>query len=110
MASILSSAIIVNAKTSVSTYVTTAQGLFDELSSVINNLTASGFIGDASNGFQEFFTTKVTPVLQANLTEPGTSITAGITSMLDSIKEQLLDIVDPQLGEINKDPTASMQQ
>ena len=41
MASILTSAIIVNAKSSVSTYVTTAQALYDELSSLIGTLKAS---------------------------------------------------------------------
>jgi len=105
MASILTSAIIVNAKSSVSTYVTTAQGLFDELSALINTLTASNFMGDSAEGFKEFFNTKAKPVLVDNLTEPGTSITAGISSMLDSIKEQLLDTVDPSLGDLNRDPT-----
>ena len=104
MASILTSAIIVNAKNSVSTYVSTAQGLYDELQALINNLTSSNFMGDASDGFKDFFTSKATPALVANLTEPGTSITAGIDSMLDSIKEQLLDTVDPKLGEINRNP------
>ncbi|SDA23138.1 hypothetical protein SAMN02910447_02290 [Ruminococcus sp. YE71] len=105
MASILTSAIIVNTKSSVSTYVTTAQGLYDELQTLINNLTSSNFMGDASDGFKDFFNSKATPALVANLTEPGSSITAGLQSMLDSIKEQLLDTVDPQLGDINRDPT-----
>jgi phage-related minor tail protein len=107
MASILTSAIIADAKSSVSTYVSTAQALYDELSSLLANLTGNNFIGDASTGFMDFFRTKATPVLVDNLTEPGSSITAGITAMLDSIKEQLLDTVDPQLGEINRDPTQS---
>ncbi|MBR6102525.1 MAG: hypothetical protein IKP95_08865 [Ruminococcus sp.] len=105
MASILTSAIIVNAKSSVSTYVTTAQALYDELSSLIGTLTSTNFMGDAATGFKDFFTTKATPVLVDNLTEPGQSITAGLQSMLDSIKEQLLDTVDPSLGDINRDPT-----
>ncbi len=104
MASILTSAIIVNAKSSVSTYVSTAQGLYDELQTLINNLTSTNFTGDAADGFKDFFNSKATPALQANLTEPGSSITAGIDKMLDSIKEQLLDTVDPKLGEINRDP------
>ena len=40
MASILKSADIVNAKSSVTNYVTTAQQLYSELQSTINNLTA----------------------------------------------------------------------
>jgi hypothetical protein len=105
MASILSTAIITEAKNSVSTYITTAQALFDELSSVISSLTGSGFIGDASTGYLDFFNNKAKPVLVDNLTEPGGSITAGINSMLDSIKQQLLDTVDPKLGDINRDPS-----
>ncbi|MBR3267958.1 MAG: hypothetical protein IKI58_04420 [Oscillospiraceae bacterium] len=105
MASILSNAIITEAKNSVSTYITTAQALFDELTSLINNLTAGGFIGDASTGYLDFFNNKAKPVLVDNLTEPGTSITAGIISMLDGIKSQLLDTVDPKLGDINRDPS-----
>ena len=105
MASILTSAIIVNAKASVANYQTTAQGLYDELSSLISQLTASNFMGDASNGFSEFFKTKATPALVDNLIAPEQSLAAGINNMLESIKAQLLDTVDPQLGEINRDPT-----
>ncbi len=104
MASILTSAIIENAKSSVSTYVSTTTQLYSELNSLINNLTSSGFMGDASNGYKEFFTSKITPAVVANLTEPQGSITAGISGMLDTIKTQLLDTVDPALGKLNQDP------
>lgn len=104
MASILKSADIVNAKSSVTNYVTKAQQLYSELQSTINNLTSSGFMGDASDGYKEFFTTKVTPALVANLTEAQGSITAGINGMLDTIQEQLLNSVDPGLGKLNQNP------
>ena len=104
MASILTSAIIVNAKSSVSTYVSTTQQLYSELQSLINNLTASGFMGDAADGYKEFFNTKVTPDVVTNLTEPQGSLTSGINGMLDTIKEQLLDSVDPGLGKLNQNP------
>lgn len=104
MASILTSAIIVNAKNSVSTYVSTANQLYSEMQSLINNLTSSGFMGDASEGYKVFFNSKVTPAVVANLTEPQGSITAGINGMLDTIKEQLLDTVDPNLGKLNQEP------
>lgn len=104
MASILSNATIVNAKGAVSTYVSTAQGLYDELQSVINTLTSDGFQGDAAEGYKEFFTTKATPALVANLTEAQGSLTAGINGMLDSIQASLLDTVDPKLGDINRNP------
>ncbi len=74
MASILSSAIITNAQGSVNTYINTANQLYSELQSIINNLTADGFQGDAANGYR------------------------------DTIKEQLLDTVDPGLGKLNQDP------
>ena len=106
MASILTSAIVVNAKSSVSDYVNTAQQLYSDLQQLINTLTADNFTGDASDGYKEFFQSKATPALVENLTEPGNSLTAGIQSMLDSIKEQLLDTVDPQLGQINRDPSS----
>ena len=104
MASILTSAIIEDAKTSVSTYVSTTQELYSELQSIIDRLTVSGFVGDASDGYKEFFNTKITPAIVNNLTEPQGSLTAGITGMLDSIKAQLLDTVDPGLGKLNRNP------
>lgn len=104
MASILSSAMITNAQGSVSTYVNTATELYSELQSIINNLTSDGFQGDAANGYREFFVNKATPALGANLTEPSGSLTAGINNMLNTIKEQLLDTVDPGLGKLNQDP------
>lgn len=107
MASILTSAIIVNAKASVTTYQNTAQGLYDELKALIAELSANNFIGDASSGFNDFFLTKATPALVDNLLAPEGSLTAGISNMLESIKTQLLDTVDPQLGEVNRDPTSA---
>jgi len=107
MASILTNAIVVNAKTSVSDYVKEAEALYSELANLISQLTSENFMGDAAEGYKEFFNTKATPALVENLTDPSNSVTAGINSMLDSIKEQLLDTVDSQLGEINRDPNAS---
>ena len=104
MASILSSAMIVNAQSSVSNYVATTQELYSELQSIINNLTAAGFMGDAANGYKELFTTKATPAPVGNLNEPQGSLTAGINSMLETIREQLLDTVDPGLGKLNQNP------
>lgn len=104
MASILTSANIQNAISAVDSYVSTATGLFNELETTINNLTASNFMGDASNGYKEFFTKQATPALTTNLTDPSASLTASIKNMLESIKEQLLDTVDPQLGDNNRNP------
>lgn len=101
--SILTHAIITNANSAVSTYATTARSLFQELEGIINNLTSTNFTGAASDGYKSFFQTKVTPALVDNLTESN-SLTASITSMLNSIQEQLLDTVDEQLGDSNTNP------
>lgn len=100
MASILTHQIISNAKDAVTAYVTTTNGLFSDLQSAVTTLTGSNFNGDASNGYSEFFQTRVTPALTENLT----ALTTSLTSMLDSIQEQLLDTVDPQLGDTNRNP------
>ena len=98
--SILTAAIISNAKEAVKTYVSETNRLFSELDGAIGTLTGQNFNGDASNGYGDFFRTKVTPALTENLT----SLTTSIDSMLDSIQEQLLNTVDPQLGETNRNP------
>lgn len=105
MATILTKAIITSATEKVDTYISTANSLFEELQGVINTLTTANFNGDASDGYKEFFTTKVTPALTENLTAPNSSLTAGIKSILTSIQTQLLDTVDPDLGDVNRNPS-----
>ena len=100
MASILTHEIITNATASVNTYSSTANGLFEELGGVVSALVSQNFTGDASDGYNDFFTTKVTPALTENLE----SLTSSINSMLESIQTQLLDQVDPQLGNTNRNP------
>lgn len=109
MASVLTHAIINNAAEKVDEYVTTANGLYNELSGIISVLTASNFNGEASDGYKFFFSDKVVPALTDNLTDPSASLTASIKSILDSIKTQLLDTVDPDLGENNKNPGAGAE-
>ncbi|MBQ8298181.1 MAG: hypothetical protein IJX77_10415 [Ruminococcus sp.] len=104
MATILTSAIIENAKGSVDTYVSTVNGLNDELDAIINTLTSANFSGDASNGYKEFYTSKVVPALTENLVDQGSSLTASIKTILENIQTQLLNTVDPQLGENNRNP------
>lgn len=103
MSSILTHAIISNATEKVDTYVSTANALYDELSGIITTLTSSNFNGDASNGYSVFFTEKVVPAITDNLTDTS-SLTASIKSMLTSIQTQLLDTIDPNLGDNNKNP------
>lgn len=104
MSTILTSAIVDSAKGAVDSYVTTVGGLNDELQGIINTLTGSNFNGDAANVYNEFYTTKVLPAITENLTAQGNSLTASIKSMLDNIQQQLLNTVDPQLGENNRNP------
>lgn len=106
MASILTHEIIKNAISEVDAYSASVKSLYQELEGIINTLTTNNFTGDASNGYKFFFNDKVAPALKENLTEPGSSLMASIKSMLESIQAQLLDTVDPQLGENNRNPGA----
>ncbi len=105
MATILTHAIIQNAVEKVDAYIATANTLHEELSGVIATLTSSNFTGDASDGYKVFFTEQVTPALTDNLTAPGESLMAGVKNILQGIESQLLDTVDPQLGENNSNPS-----
>ncbi len=109
MASILTHAIISSAIEKVDNYSTSANGLFEELNGIINALTATNFNGDASDGYKVFFTEKVVPALSQNLTDPSASLMASIKSMLESIQTQLLDTVDPQMGDNNRNPGAGAE-
>lgn len=106
MSTILTHATIENAKDVVKTYITTVNGIRTELDGIISGLTSANFNGDASDGYMVFYNQTVTPAIKENLTEPG-SIMASVDSMLETIKTQLLDQVDPQLGENNKNPGVS---
>ena len=103
MATILTHAIISSATEKVDAYVATANGLYEELSGIIATLTSANFNGDAADGYKVFFTQQVTPALTENLTA-SESLMAGIKNILESIQTQLLDTVDPQLGENNSNP------
>lgn len=104
MSTILTSAIVENAKSSVDTYIASIDALNGELDGVINTLTGNNFTGDASVGYKEFYTSKVVPAITENLIVQGTSLTASIKSMLESIQQQLLNTVDPKLGDNNRNP------
>ena len=104
MATILTHAIIANATGVVDTYVATANGLHEELEEVIQTLTGANFNGDAAEGYKAFFMQQVTPALTVNLTATNDSLMAGVKSILSGVQSQLLDTVDPQLGEHNSNP------
>lgn len=108
MSTILTSAIVDSAKGSVDTYIATIGGLNGQLEGIINTLTGSNFNGDASLGYKDFYTNSVLPAITENLTEQSGSLTASIKSMLDNIQQQLLNTVDPQLGDNNRNPGGGM--
>ncbi len=98
MATILTTQIIDEAKGAVTTYQNTAQGLFQQLEGKINTLRADGFVGDASDGYDVFFDTKVTPALTTNLE----ALCSSLNTLLDNISEQLFTQVDTALGQNNQ--------
>lgn len=109
MASILTHEIITKASDTVDSYISTAGTLYQELEGVIDTLTTNNFIGDASNGYKTFFLQKVTPALTENLTAPTNSLMSNIKAILENIQTQLLDTVDPKLGENNQDPGSAAE-
>lgn len=109
MATVLTHAIITSASEKVDTYVTTANGLYEELSGIISNLVSANFNGDASDGYNVFYNQKVVPAITENLTAPSTSLMASIKSVLENIQTQLLDTVDPELGDNNKSTGSSAE-
>lgn len=104
MATTLTHAIIDNAKTQVDAYITTANSLYEELSQIIETLTANDFTGDASDGYRAFFMEQVTPALTENLTTGEGSLMEGLKKILEGIETQILNTTDPQLGENNRNP------
>ena len=70
---VLTSAIITNAKSAIDTYITTATAIKAELDGLIKDLTTNHFTGSASNGYNTFYTTKFVPAISTNLTDPGSS-------------------------------------
>lgn len=106
MATILTKAIITNAKGAVDTYTTTVNNLNVNLDSIITQLIGANFSGDAANGYQVFYNKQVKPALTDNLTATQNSLMASIKGILDSIESQLLNTVDPKLGENNQNPGA----
>lgn len=107
MATILTKAIITNAKGAVDTYTTTVNKLNTDLDSIITQLIGANFSGAAANGYQTFYKNQVEPALTTNLTGEQNSLMASIKDILDSIESQLLNTVDRKLGENNQNPGAA---
>ena len=97
MATILTNAIIDQAVQAVETYSSTARGLFEQVQNEINSIT-NDFMGDAADGYREFFLNKVQPALDDNLVQ----LMNSIKQILENIRTQLMATVDPQLGTSNR--------
>ncbi len=100
MSTILDQENIQKAKTAVNTYRDTCKQLHQQLTSIIDGLRAASFIGDASNGFDTFYS-QVTPALSTNLYGEDNSVTAMLIQLLDAVEKALLRTVDPDLGKAN---------
>ena len=88
-------------KNAVNTYIQRCSDIFGNMQNTIATLRGKDFVGDASNGYEEFFT-QITPALTTNLYLGDESLMIGIKNMMESIKKNLLDTADPDLGIANK--------
>lgn len=91
---------LIEARSAVTMYRSTCESIFSKLQADITGLTESSFIGDASVGYIDFFS-QVTPALTTNLTGTEQSVTSMLESLL-TLVEQMLNPVDPELGNANK--------
>lgn len=91
---------IKQAKTAVQTYKDTCVELHTTLVNTITTLRTNGFIGDASDGFDTFFTT-IEPALGVNLCGDTNSVTAMLDQLLTAVEKALMDTVDNDLKNAN---------
>lgn len=92
---------IVAAKNAIAAYKNTCKTEFTNLKNEIDTLRQTHFIGDASTGYDAFFTT-IAPALSANLYGDGNSVTALLEQLLDAIEQALMNKADVDLGNANK--------
>ena len=106
MATILTSEIISQAMGVIETYKSNVDAANNNLKNMIETLRQDGFIGDGSDGYEVFFTDKVTPAIKDNLYGEA-SLMKMLTDILQGISDSLLDTVDPQIGDKNKELSSS---
>lgn len=100
---------ITNATNAINTYISAIQGYNKRLATVMEDMSdgKGSFVGDASTGYQTFYTTYVLPAITTNLIDGENCLTTGALSMLKMIGNTMLDITDPDLGTFNKNPGAA---
>ena len=86
----------------VKNYQNAVDGLNKKVEGMLTSLAADSYIGDASDGYMEFYRNKVVPVVKDNL-YGDESLTKGIINTLDNIKKVLLDETDPAMGKANRE-------
>lgn len=89
-------------------YVNTCNEIYSKLKETITTLTAPGanFNGDSAAGYNDFFT-QLTPVLVERLTAPDGSLSSSLKKLLNEIKDALLDTVDPNIGNQNRNASGN---
>jgi uncharacterized protein YukE len=100
MASILTHGNIADATAAIQAYVNTCNGIYQSLVSTMTTLTTSNWNGDGAEGCKEFLNKTVTPAL----TDGISSIAKALSDILSNVQETLLDQLDPQLGDGNRNP------
>lgn len=101
MATKLETSNINDVRTAINTYRATCDAIFQSMKTEIETLCSTNFIGDASNGYLEFFNEKITPALTTQLTGADASVTAMLETLLTTVA-QMLNPVDPDLSNANK--------
>lgn len=87
-------------KDAVSEYRTTTNNLKEQLESEVTGLVGSGFVGEAANGFKDFYTKNIVPVNGEGL--------ENLLKAIDEIAQGAMDAIpggnglDDQLAEGNR--------
>jgi uncharacterized protein YukE len=100
MASILTHANISDAKDAIDTYVSTCNTIYESFIGTMNNLSSSGWNGEATEGCKDFTNGTVSLALTDGISQIATQL----TKILDDVENALLNQCDPQLGNANRNP------
>lgn len=91
---------VLNAKNAVAVYKNTCEDIFKNLNNDITNLIASGFLGNASDGYKEFYD-QIAPAISTNITGDTDSVIYLLNTILDLV-QQMLNPVDTKMEETNR--------
>lgn len=105
---------ITQAIQAINAYIKTAKELASQINATVMQLRATNFIGDASTGYDSFYTNNVVPVITKALydtdgSNTGDSLTGALIMTLNSIKDTLLNTTDPELMKFNMNPNNQNQ-